>query len=233
MINNAWNVRARQYGSVREYNPSRPWYAYAKELLSRHVSAKDVDPLALDIGCGVGEFMLLLKDMGFTVEGIDANKEQMQLVDSIGLKGKVANLENGLPYKDDQFYLVTCLELIEHIAMAEVLLDEIKRVLRPGGYLLLSTPNFSFINSRVHYFFGEGPGNEGVHLRFFTKKRFEFVLEKAGFQIVERNSYGIVPLLSTVKIRILRRNPTLWRVPASLESLLAFDLIYLTQISCK
>lgn len=201
------------------------------ELLCRHVSSKNGKSVALDIGCGVGEFMLILRDIGFEVEGIDANEEQMQIVHSNGLRGKVGNLENGLPYPNEAFSLVTCLELIEHIALAEDLLDEIQRVLRLGGYLLLSTPNFAFFNNRFHYLFGAPPCNEGMHLRFFVKSRLESMLEQAGFDIVSRNSYGPVPLLSTLTTRLLRQEPVLWRVPAFVESLFAYDLIYLARKS--
>lgn len=229
MIKNVWNQRLIQTGSVRGSDPLRPWYQYAQELLSRKVFSADGELTALDVGCGVGEFMLMLKKRGFAVEGIDGSQEQMDIIYSMGFEGKVADLEGGLPYSTESFWLVTCLELIEHIARAEDLIKEIHRVLRPGGYLLLSTPNFSFLNNRLHYLFGAPPCNEGVHLRFFMKRGLESLLNRTAFRIVERNSYGVIPLLSTVTMRLFREGPVLWRVPAVLESLLAYDFIYLVE----
>jgi 2-polyprenyl-3-methyl-5-hydroxy-6-metoxy-1,4-benzoquinol methylase len=182
---------------------------------------------ALDVGCGVGEFMVMMREMGFCVEGIDGNREQIDIVASMGFEGKVADLEDGLPYPEESFRLVTCLELIEHVARARELLREIRRVLCPGGYLLLSTPNFSFLNNRLHYLLGAPPCNEGVHLRYFTKQGLESLLNQTGFKIVQRNSYGVIPLLSTLTTRLFKRAPVLWRVPAVLESLFAYDFIYL------
>ena len=173
--------------------------------------------------------MLMLREMGFTVEGVDGSQEQMDIVYSMGFEGKVADLEDGLPYPRESFLLVTCLELIEHIARVEELLKEIHRVLRPGGYLLLSTPNFSFLNNRLHYLFGSPPCNEGVHLRFLTKQGLESLLDRTHFRTVQRNSYGVIPLLSTVTMRLFKGEPVLWRTPAALESLLAYDLIYLAE----
>jgi 2-polyprenyl-3-methyl-5-hydroxy-6-metoxy-1,4-benzoquinol methylase len=210
-------------------NSSRPWYRYAKKLICEQLLPVNNGWTALDVGCGVGEFMLILRDMGFAVEGIDGSEEQMEIVHSMGLLGRLADLEEGLPYLDDSFSLVTCLELIEHVAEAEVLLKEMYRVLHVGGHLILSTPNFSFLNNRLHYFLGSGPCNEGIHLRFFTKNALESILEKAGFSIVGTNSYGVIPLISTLRTRLLRQEPALWKVPASLESLFAYVFIYLAK----
>jgi 2-polyprenyl-3-methyl-5-hydroxy-6-metoxy-1,4-benzoquinol methylase len=229
MVETVWNNRIKKTGSVRSRNPLRPWYHYAKELLSDSVIRSDSRPKVLDVGCGVGEFMLMLREMGFAVEGIDGSREQMDIVYSMGFEGEVADLEDGLPYPNESFGLVSGLELIEHIARAEDLLKEIHRVLCPGGYLLLTTPNFSFLNNRLHYLFGAPPCNEGVHLRFFTKRGLESLLNQAAFRIVQRNSYGVIPLLSTFTMRLFSGGPVLWRVPAVLESLLAYDFIYLAQ----
>ena len=173
--------------------------------------------------------MVMLREMGFIVEGVDGSQEQMNMVYSMGFEGKVSNLEDGLPYPSESFRIVTCLELIEHIARTEDLLQEIYRVLRPSGYLLLSTPNFSFLNNRLHYLLGAPPCNEGVHLRYFTKQRLEFLLSRVGFKIIQRSSYGVIPLLSTLTTRLFRGNAVLWRVPASLESLCAYDFICLAE----
>jgi SAM-dependent methyltransferase len=228
MKKNVWNQHQKQSGSIRKPNPGRPWFRYARDLLCKG-GLTGGKLRALDVGCGVGEFMHVLRGMGFEVEGIDGSEGQMQAVFSMGFKGKVSDLECQLPYPDESFTLVTCLEVIEHIAQTENLLKGIHRVLRPGGYLLLGTPNFSFLNNRLHYLFGAPPCNEGVHLRFFMKRGLESLLNRTAFRIVERNSYGVIPLLSTVTMRLFRGGPVLWRVPAVLESLLAYDFIYLVQ----
>jgi 2-polyprenyl-6-hydroxyphenyl methylase/3-demethylubiquinone-9 3-methyltransferase len=198
-------------------------------LLLAHAGPSLGNGRALDVGCGVGEFTLILKGLGYAVEAVDGNEEQMKTVCSLGFRGETANLENGLPYTDRSFSLVTCLEVIEHVSLAEQLLEHIQRVLRPGGYLLLSTPNFAFLNNRLHYILGAQPLNEGVHLRFFTKRALESLLNRAAFEIVARNSYGVIPLLSTLTTRFLGRDPLLWRVPAAMETLLAYDFIYLSK----
>ncbi len=229
MIRNVWNQRVKETGSVRAANGSRPWYRYAKELLSEKVIPSDADRAVLDVGCGVGEFMLTLRELGFTVEGVDGNQEQMDIVHSMGFKGRVADLEDGLPYPDESFGLVTCLELIEHIALAEDLLKEIHRVLHPGGYLLLTTTNFAFYNNRVHYLLGTGPLHEGYHLRHFTRNHLLRLLESIGIRMIASNSYGPIPFLSELMSHCLQQEPFLWHVAGQLESLFASDFVYLTR----
>jgi methionine biosynthesis protein MetW len=223
-LSNPWNDLARK-GYKRVPDTNRPWYRYSKRLLSQ------LDPKpgskALDVGCGVGEFLAVLNDAGFEASGVDGSSTQVAHVVEGGMAARVVDLEGTLPFNDSSFSLVTCLEVIEHIARAEVLLREVRRVLSPSGKLLITTPNFAFLNNRIHYLLGSGPCSEGVHLRFFTKDRLEDLLRDAGFGVAGRASYGVVPAVSTVLTRAMHRPPLLWKVPEPLESLFAYDLIYL------
>lgn len=227
MSQNVWNLRQAANGNVRTQNYARPWYRYGLELL------QGLEPApgrrVLDVGCGVGEFLELMGRADARVVGIDGNVAQMASVSKRNLRGAVSDLENALPFADATFALVTCLEVIEHIATAERLLAEIARVLKPQGYLLLTTPNFAFLNNRLYYLRGLPPVNEGTHLRFFTRAHLEACLAGAGLQIVARNCYGVLPGVSTITTRLLQKPEVLWRVPPSLESILAYDLIYLAR----
>ncbi len=173
--------------------------------------------------------MRVLRDGGFEVVGVDGNEEQMRAVQGLGFEGEVADLERGLSFPDGAFFLVSCLETIEHIARAEGLLGEIHRVLQPGGFLLLTTPNFSYFQNRIRSLLGSGPYNEGIHLRYLNRKTLLSMLRRQGFKVIGQNSYGPIPFLSTFAVRALRRNPPLWRLDGRLESLLAYDFVYLAE----
>jgi methionine biosynthesis protein MetW len=228
-LTNRWNDLALR-GYKRLPDAKRPWYRYGKRLLPQlHL---EPGSKALDVGCGVGEFLGVLTEAGFEASGVDGSSAQVARVVDSGMAAKVADLEEALPFEDQSFSLVSCLEVIEHISRAEFLLQEIHRVLSPSGKLLITTPNFAFFNNRIHYLLGSGPCSEGVHLRFFTKDRFETLLRDAGFRVVARASYGVVPGVSTVLTRVMNRSPQLWKVPRPLESLFAYDLIYLAQKVC-
>lgn len=146
---NPWNDRASK-GKGRHKDVSRPWYRYGLELITKHID----DPCgkrALDVGCGCGEFLEILSEAGFGAEGVDGNPGQIEALRSAGLKAELVDLNLELPFEDGSFDLVTCLEVIEHVARAEFLLTEIRRVLKAGGDFLLTTPNFAYLNYRIHY----------------------------------------------------------------------------------
>lgn len=92
----------------------------------------------LDVGCGSGFFMLML---GRGVTGLD-DVENVEVCRRRGLQAYSVDLEKDrFPFKDESFDVATCLEVLEHLEDPRNALDEIFRVLKPNGYLLISTPN--------------------------------------------------------------------------------------------
>jgi O-antigen biosynthesis protein len=114
----------------------------------------------LDAACGMAYGSRMLLDAGAAeVVGVDIAEEVIADLRSLGgprLRFEVADLRH-LPFGDDEFDLITCFEAIEHVAEPELVLDELRRVLRPGGLLAISTPNRDVYN----------PGNP-FHLRELT-----------------------------------------------------------------
>jgi len=92
----------------------------------------------LDIGCYPPYLLNFLKKENFDVFGICSQHETINLP-----KINILNIDNdSLPYKDDQFSLIVMSEVIEHLTNDPVnILSEVYRVLKPEGYLLLTTPN--------------------------------------------------------------------------------------------
>jgi len=88
---------------------------------------------ALDIGCRDGYWSERLKEKGFTVSSLDIEPHYESAL--------THDVENGLPFDDASFDLVWCTEVIEHLHAPKYLLDEIDRVLKPGGRAILTTPN--------------------------------------------------------------------------------------------
>jgi methionine biosynthesis protein MetW len=227
MVDNTWNDRAAQ-GRARPKDPFRPWYHYGLQLLMKHTPDAD-QKLVLDVGCGVGEFLEMLQARHFAVAGVDGNADQIEQVKKNGIRAEVADLEKALPFEDESFDVVVCLEVIEHVARAEFLLQEFRRILKHDGLLLLTTPNFAFIKWRIGYLFGAGPTKEGIHMRHFTRKLLTERLARAGFTIVDRNSFGPVPILNSIAGRVFRHPLVVWGVGNRLETLLAFDFVYLAR----
>jgi 2-polyprenyl-3-methyl-5-hydroxy-6-metoxy-1,4-benzoquinol methylase len=98
----------------------------------------------LDAGCGLGYGAAMLADAGAnSVAAVDVAPEIVDVArDQAGdrVTFEVADVRS-LPLGDDAFDLVVCFEVIEHITEQEIALDELRRVLAPGGLLVMSSPN--------------------------------------------------------------------------------------------
>jgi ubiquinone/menaquinone biosynthesis C-methylase UbiE len=104
----------------------------------------------LDIGAGNGELIRLFQQrFGTRARACDYTDELMKLP---GQRVDIADLNTQpLPYPDASFDIVTCTEVIEHLADFRRVIREIHRVLLPGGICVLSTPNILNLNSRLRF----------------------------------------------------------------------------------
>jgi SAM-dependent methyltransferase len=114
----------------------RARYRWARPL----AAGRDV----LDAGCGVGYGTTLLASAGAaSTLGVDVSPHAIEAARAeagAGVRFEVADIER-LDAADASFDLITCFEVIEYVEHPELALDELRRVLRPGGVLLLSSPN--------------------------------------------------------------------------------------------
>jgi 2-polyprenyl-3-methyl-5-hydroxy-6-metoxy-1,4-benzoquinol methylase len=97
----------------------------------------------LDVACGAGYGSAILAEAGAEVRGADVDPEAVRLASE--RSGGAAEFQEAdiaaLPYDDDSFDLVVCFETIEHVSDQAAALDELARVLAPGGLLMISSPN--------------------------------------------------------------------------------------------
>jgi SAM-dependent methyltransferase len=103
----------------------------------------------LDAPCGEGLLAEALAGLGHAVWACDL--DPAALVKRNGVRFEQVDLNRPLPYPDGFFDAVTSLEGIEHLVSPAVCLTEFARVLRPGGRLVLTTPNVNNVQSRLHY----------------------------------------------------------------------------------
>ena len=117
---------------------------------------------ALDIGCREGHQSEWLKRYGYLVESVD--------IETNYRFGKVLDVNNGLPFGDNLYDLIWCSEVIEHLKQPAYVLSEMRRVLKPGGSLILTTPNSNFWLYRIIGLFGIRPDKlqNPSHIHFFS-----------------------------------------------------------------
>ncbi len=108
------------------------------------------DARVLDIGPGDGALIRRLREhYGVQTAACDYTKELMRIPDQ---QVDIADLNHEpLPYPDASFDLITCTEVAEHLENHFELLREVRRILKPGGRAIFSTPNILNIRSRLGY----------------------------------------------------------------------------------
>jgi 2-polyprenyl-3-methyl-5-hydroxy-6-metoxy-1,4-benzoquinol methylase len=152
----------------------------------------------LDIGCHDGIFLSLVKNRRNNFFGLEASDWGVEKAQKKEIKATKFfwNDESKLPYQDNFFEVVVAGEIIEHIFDTDFFLAEIRRVLRPGGKLILSTPNIASLGRRLFLLLGRDPmievspnedGSVG-HIRYFTRKKLAKLLRKNDFNILEEKS---------------------------------------------
>jgi 2-polyprenyl-3-methyl-5-hydroxy-6-metoxy-1,4-benzoquinol methylase len=146
----------------------------------------------LDVAAGSGAFARRLLDLGYTVEACDLYPEQFQVPE---VPVRFADLSQRLPYESAAFEYVSCLEGVEHLEDQFAFVRECWRVLRPGGRLLLSTPNILGLASRWRYFWtgffplATKPMNEFLrrpvhdHIHLISYYELRYILRTTGFTI--------------------------------------------------
>jgi SAM-dependent methyltransferase len=137
----------------------------------------------LDLGCGAGRFTALAPG-AIGVDVAEAALERARANVPGGDFRRIAD-DGSLPLGHGEVDLVWCSETIEHVADAFGLLQECRRVLRPGGWLLLTTPahplwrRTAIAVARFDRHFDP----LGEHLRFFSRRSLRGALEAAGFEL--------------------------------------------------
>jgi SAM-dependent methyltransferase len=138
----------------------------------------------LDLGGGAGEFARLAAERGYEVTLVDGDPANVARTLGTGIRGIQADLNDPLEgLQDGSFDGVSLIEVVEHVPMAEQLVREAFRVLKPSGVLLLSTPNVVWWRERLRILCGRPPEAEGYHYRFFTVGTTRRLCEEAGFEI--------------------------------------------------
>jgi SAM-dependent methyltransferase len=154
----------------------------------------------LDVGCGAGEFSARFLAAGWRVFGLDLVEGQVLRAVDRGLRAVVGEVADSLPFRAGSIDLVFAGEIIEHLIDTDGFLAEIRRVLRPGGTVILTTPNLASFENRLRLLLGRYPewvdyrlGSSG-HVRAYTPRVLKAQLAEHGLP-VERHLGNWVPFV--------------------------------------
>lgn len=159
----------------------------------------------LDIGCGAGLVAEPLARMGGTVTAIDSGAEQIEAArqhaaaQGLAIDYRVGEVAGLAEASANAFDVVTCLEVIEHVTDVPAFLTALRRLLKPGGFLIFSTPNRTAASWAVLIAGAERiarlipPGGHDWN-RFLTPDELGAALATAGFDVDRVDGLGWSPL---------------------------------------
>ena len=138
---------------------------------------------ALDIGCAMGYFLLQAKNIGWEVEGLERSEYAVRSArEHFNLTIHHETLEdNSLP--SESYQLVTLFDVIEHVQNAAKAFQELQRIVKPKGWVVITTPNeggWTRIVMRKYWFHFKPL----EHAYFFSNNTLRKFLENHGFEVV-------------------------------------------------
>ncbi|MEW6683057.1 MAG: class I SAM-dependent methyltransferase [Nitrospirota bacterium] len=209
---------------------NNPSYRYALELLQ---APEGRSVRMVDVGCGACQMARLARDRGWEVTAVDAVPTNLDHARAFGFEAVQADFNAPLPLPDDAFDHAMMIEVIEHIVNAEHLVDELARIVKRGGRVLMTTPNNAYYKRRIRALQGKPPDDEGYHFRFFVKRRLAGMFEQRGFRLERTRSFGFLPLVDLVRLQRLRRvGRKRFVIPPMLESMFADRFVWLWRREC-
>lgn len=191
-------MQPHTYAIMREVEDKHWWYVGRRRIIADFVrricgqlrAEGNNEPRILDIGCGTGGNLETLSGFG-RAEGVDISSEALDFCRARGLNNVRQGAAETLPYESESFDLVTGLDVVEHLDDDVSGLREMRRVLRPGGRMLLFVPAFMFlwgVQDDVSH-----------HRRRYTLSELRQKLQQAGMS-VERASYANISFFGPILV---------------------------------
>jgi ubiquinone/menaquinone biosynthesis C-methylase UbiE len=179
----------------------------------------------LDVPSGEGALALRLKNLGFDVFCADLYPQIFKLEN---VENRQVNLDEKLPYSDNSFDYIVCVEGLEHIENPANAIREFSRLLKQNGTLVVSVPNIMNIEERLKWLFNgytshfkplskyaleeisrEYSGIEEIalHINPIGYSEIRYLLEKYGFELLEttfdkakKNSWAYLPIIALIRL---------------------------------
>jgi len=156
-------------------------YFYAKDTLSYIHNGR-----LLDVGCGNGRFIRRMNSLGWQCEGVEFNETAVNVCRQAGLQVFHGELKNA-HFADNSFDVVTARQLIEHLPDPAGFVQEITRILKPGGRFVVITPNNLSFGKKLfgaRWFANEVPR----HIVLFNASSLSMLLTRHKYTLVSRRT---------------------------------------------
>jgi len=174
------------------------WYRGRRTVLDGVLDGLDLPQQAriLDAGCGSGRNMVELASRG-TVTGIELSQTSVALARERERGEVVAGSILQMPFAEDSFDLAMSLDVIEHLEDDLAALRELRRVVAPGGALLVTVPAYQWLWS--------GHDEINHHHRRYTRRSLQHVAKRAGWRQQRTTYFNSLLLPVAILLRMLER----------------------------
>jgi ubiquinone/menaquinone biosynthesis C-methylase UbiE len=183
-------------------------------LLDEALKEQQAGACILDVGCGTGEYVRRVNELGFTASGLEpADAMRAVAIKKNPSASIVSGVATELPYPDESFDLVICIEVLRYLDRADIrqALRELRRVLRPGGTMFLTMVNrYALDGFFLHYSLQRilKPRSTGrPHCEFMTPDELDREIRKAGFSTAAHRGvlFGPMRMLYKISTRVAQR----------------------------
>lgn len=214
------NPRDKDVAALYQFVPHDEYYlsSRADRLATAENDFKQLEQVCgtggrrlLDVGCSYGFFLDVVKSRGWDGYGCELSREQFEFA-----RERHRNVHNQelarCPFEKNSFDVITLYDVIEHLASPTAFVAQAREFLKPGGFLVLETPDVSSVPARIMGRFWLNFVR--MHLYYFSPNTISQMLVKNGFEIVRIARHRRVIQLG-VAIKWLKKYPWLY-VPARL-----------------
>ena len=198
--------RNRFPGPNAKFIRNKKWYSQFFIYVAKQFNIKfdGQRKNALDVGCGYGYVVDILREKGYSANGIDISNYAVNIANTI-LNGKstclVCDPQTRIPF-DTKFDIITCFSALEHMANPRLALTNFKETLKDSGILLIVTPyqdsTLSSIWNKLVY-----KGSDETHISVNKPDEWTRLLESCGFHNIQAKGFTHVPLIFNLIGKVL------------------------------
>jgi SAM-dependent methyltransferase len=193
----------RELQAMLDHDEHHWWYRGRRRIVRAQLDglglgheANGAPPRILDAGCGSGRTLDELRDYG-AVSGLELSDEGVAAARKRGHEDVRQGRVEALPWPDETFDLVTCLDVVEHTDDDRVTLRELRRVTRPGGHLLLTVPAYQALWS-AHDVVND-------HKRRYDRRMLRAAAAESGWSVERMTGFNALLLAPAAAVRLAQR----------------------------